>query len=97
MRLYTGRMRGQTSFLIKKVALSALTGGTAYGVAIWLAPPAISEYSVLASIAGITALAFLVSMFASNTPERREFARRSTPDTYYDYGFSITKDESWEE
>lgn len=98
MRLYTERMRSQTSFrrLVQVFVLPALITGITCGVAIWLAPSALAEYSV-ASIAGITALAVLASIFAYNTAKRRESGLRSTPDTYFDYGFSITKDESWDE
>ena len=81
--------------LLEAAILSALAGGTAYGLTAWLAPPSVSAFLVAMIVAAITALAVLGPTTVLRAAGKNSGNASSTSDTYYGFGFSMTKDEGW--
>lgn len=81
--------------LLEAAILSALAGGIAYGLTVWLAPPSVSAFLVPIIVAAITALAVLAPGAVLRAVGKNGGAASSTAHTYYGYGFSMTKDEGW--
>jgi hypothetical protein len=81
--------------LLEAAILSALAGGIAYGLTVWLAPPSVSALLVAIIVVAITALAVLAPAAVLRAVGKSGGDASSTADTYYGYGFSMTKDEGW--
>ena len=81
--------------LLEAAILSALAGGTAYGLTVWLAPPSVSAFLVAMIVAVITGLAVAMPVTMIRAIGRKSGSPSSTPDTYYEMGFSVHKDEGW--
>jgi tetrahydromethanopterin S-methyltransferase subunit E len=81
--------------LLEAAILSALAGGIAYGLTARLAPPSVSAFLVAIIVAVITALAVAVPATMIRAVGRKSGSAWSTPDTYYEMGFSVHKDEGW--
>ena len=81
--------------LLKAILLSALAGGLAYGVTVWLAPDSGSALFVAFIVAAITALGVLAPHTLLKATSKDECKHTSAPDTYFDTSFSIRKDEGW--
>ncbi|MEX2258307.1 MAG: hypothetical protein WD672_06315 [Woeseia sp.] len=80
--------------LLEATFLSTLAGGTAYGLTVWLAPPSVSAFLVAIIVASISALAVLAPAAVLRAVGKNGGAA-SNADMYYGYGFSMTKDEGW--
>ena len=83
--------------LLEAAILSALAGGTAYGLTVWLAPPSVSAFLVAIIVAAITALAFATPSAALSAFGRSKESPWSPPETYYDLDYSLKKNSSWED
>ncbi|MDA0821861.1 MAG: hypothetical protein O3C28_05490 [Proteobacteria bacterium] len=83
--------------LLEAAILSALAGGTAYGLTVWLAPPSVSAFLVAIIVAAITALAFATPSAALGAFGRSKESPWSPPETYYDLDYSLKKNSSWED
>jgi len=81
--------------LLKAILLSALAGGLAYGVRVWLASDSRPAILVALIVAAITALGVLAPHALLKATSKDEDKRTSAPDTYFDTSFSIHKDEGW--
>lgn len=81
--------------LLTAIAAAAGSGGIAYGLTAWLAPPSVSANWVAAIVAAITALAILAPVQVLRALTGSERGQSSKPDSYYDASFSIHKDEGW--
>jgi hypothetical protein len=81
--------------LLEAAILSAVAGGTAFGLTVWLAPPSVSAFLVAVIVAVITALAVAVPATMIGAVGRKSRSAWSTPDTYYEMRFSVHKDEGW--
>ncbi|ANO50036.1 hypothetical protein BA177_01290 [Woeseia oceani] len=81
--------------LLTAIVLSALAGGLAYGVTVWLAPDSKSALLAVFIVAAITALGVLAPHTLLKATSKDEDKPTSAPDTYFDTSFSIHKDEGW--
>ena len=81
--------------LLEAAILSTLAGGTGYGLTVWLAPPSVSAFLVAMIVAAITALAVLAPVAVLRAFRKNSGNASSTCDMYYSFGFSMTKDEGW--
>jgi hypothetical protein len=81
--------------LLEVIILSALAGSFAYGLTAWLAPSSVSAFLVAMIVAAITALAVVAPTVILRAATRKGDSRWSASDTYYDMGFSVHKDEGW--
>ena len=87
--------KGKSRRLIEALLLTALAGGVAYGVTIWLAPNSASALWVALVVAAITAFGVLAPRTLLKAISDDDDEPTSAPDTYFDTGFSIRKDEGW--
>ena len=81
--------------LLAAATLSTLAGGTAYGLTVWFAPPSVSAFLVAIIVAAITALAVLAPVAVLRAVGKNSGNASSPSDAYYGFGFSMTKDEGW--
>jgi hypothetical protein len=77
--------------LLEAAILSAVAGGIAYGLTVWLAPPSVSAFLVAIIVAAITALAFATPSAVLSAFGRNKESPWSPPETYYDLDFSLEK------
>ena len=83
--------------LLTAILLSALAGGLAYGVTVWLAPDSRPAILVAFIVAAITALGALSPRTTLNAMGHKNNQRSKSPQTYYDLDYSLKKNSSWEE
>ena len=81
--------------LLKAILLSAVAGGLAYGMTVWLASDSRSALLVALIVAAITTLGVLAPHTLLKATSKDECKPTSAPDTYFDTSFSIHKDEGW--
>lgn len=83
--------------LLTAIILSALAGGLAYGVTIWLAPDSRPAILVALIVAAISALGALWPRTTLNALGHKNNQRSKPPETYYDLDYSLKKNSSWED
>lgn len=95
--LYTIEMRVRTvrARLLEGLILAGLAGAVALGLAAWLTPAGISPIWAAVIVSSAGALAILIPPVIRPPQARNGVNSTSTPNTYYDYGSSVDKDEGW--
>ena len=89
--------KGKLRRLIEALLLSALAGGIAYGVTVWLAPDGESALWVALIVAAITAFGVLAPRQVLNALGRERNPRYKQSESYYDLDYSLKKNSSWED
>ena len=99
LRRYIGIMiaKGKSRRLIEALLLSALAGGIAYGVTVWLAPDGDPALWVALIVAAITAFGLLAPRQVLNALSRERDPRHKQSESYYDLDYSLKKNSSWED
>lgn len=88
------RIRMVRARLLEALILAGLAGAVVLGLTAWLNPAGISPIWAAVIVSSASALAILISVILPPRGRNRVNSP-STPDTYYDYGSSVDKDESW--
>ena len=83
--------------LLKAILLSAVAGGLAYGMTVWLASDSGSALLVALIVAAITTLGVLAPRTMLNALRQKLNQRPKPPETYYDLEYSLKKNNSWED
>ncbi len=83
--------------LLKAILLSAIAGGLAYGVTVWLASDSRPAILVALIVAAIAAFGAFWPHTTLNALGHKNNQRSKSPETYYDLDYSLKKNSSWED